>query len=68
MRVLAIAAMITSLSVPAFAQQDPKAEQSKAKEQTKKEAEEIDKAYKDAVKKTTREPPVKKPDPWRSMR
>jgi hypothetical protein len=38
MRVLAIAAMITSLSVPAFAQQDPKAEQSKAKEQTKKEA------------------------------
>jgi len=53
MRAFAIAAMITSLAVPAFAQQDPKAEANKAEEQKKKQGEEIDKAYKDAVKRTT---------------
>jgi hypothetical protein len=68
MRAFAIAALITSLAVPAFAQQDPKAEANKAEEQKKKQGEEIDKAYKDAVKRTTREPPVKKPDPWGNMR
>ena len=69
MRALAIAVMITSLALPAFAQGDPaKAEANKAEEQKKKQGEEIDKAYKDAVKRTTREPPVKKPDPWGNMR
>jgi len=69
MRVLAIAAIITSLAVPTFAAEDPaKAEANKATEQKKKEAEEIDKAYKDTLKKTTREQPVKKADPWGSVR
>ena len=69
MRALAIAAIIASLAVPAFAQADPNKEaQSKAEEQKKKEAEEIEKAYKDAIKRTNREQPVKKADPWGSMR
>jgi hypothetical protein len=69
MRVLAIAAIITSLAVPAFAAEDPaKAEANKAEEQKKKEAEEIDKAYKETLKKTNREQPVKKADPWGSVR
>ena len=69
MRALAIAAIITSLAVPAFAQADPNKEaQSKAEEQKRKEADEIEKAYKDAIKRTNREQPVKKADPWGSMR
>jgi Tfp pilus assembly protein FimT len=69
MRALAIAAIIASLAVPAFAQADPNKEaQSKAEEQKRKEADEIEKAYKDAVKRTNREQPVKKADPWGSMR
>jgi hypothetical protein len=69
MRVLAIAVIITSLAVPALAEEDPvKAEANKAEQQKKKEAEEIDKAYKDTLKKTTREQPVKKPDPWGGTR
>ena len=69
MRVIAIAAIITSLAMPAFAAEDPaKAEANKAEEQRKKEAEEIDKAYKDMLKKTNREQPVKKTDPWGSIR
>ena len=71
MRVLAVAAivLITSFAVPAFAEEDPaKAEANKAAEQKKKEAEEIDKAYEDTLKKTTREQPVKKADPWGSVR
>jgi hypothetical protein len=65
MRALAIAVTIASLAVPAFAQGDPsKAEANKAEEQKKKEAEEIDKAYKDTLKKTNREAPAKKTDPW----
>jgi hypothetical protein len=69
MRAVAIAAIITSLAVPAFAEDNPaKAEANKAEQQKKKEAEEIDKAYKDTVKKTTREQPVKKSDPWGSTR
>ena len=70
MRALVIAAMITSVAVPAFAQEgDPaKSEANKALEEKKKEAESIDKAYKDSLKKTTREQPVKKPDPWGSVR
>jgi hypothetical protein len=72
MRVPAIAAIITSLAVPAFAAEDPsKAEQYRFEEQKKKEAEEIERAYKDALKRTTREQPAKKTDswdPWRSLR
>jgi Tfp pilus assembly protein FimT len=72
MRVLAIAAIITSLAAPAFAAEDPsKAEQYRFEEQKKKEAEEIERAYKDALKRTTREQPAKKTDaadPWRSLR
>ena len=69
MRALAIAAIIASLAVPAFAEEDPnKTEQYKAEEQKKKENEEIEKAYKDALKRTNREQPVKKADPWGNMR
>jgi Tfp pilus assembly protein FimT len=69
MRTLAIAAIIASLAVPAFAQADPNKEaQSKAEEQKRKEADEIEKAYKDAIKRTNREQPVKKSDPWGNMR
>jgi flagellar biosynthesis/type III secretory pathway protein FliH len=50
-----------SLAVPAFAAEDPaKAEANKAEEQKKKENEQIERAYKDTLKKTTREQPVKK--------
>ena len=69
MRALAIAAIIASLAVPAFAQADPNKEaQSKAEEQKRKEADEIEKAYKDAINRTSREQPVKKADPWGNMR
>ena len=72
MRVLAIAAIITSLAVPAFAEEDPsKAEQYRAEEQKRKESEEIEKAYKDTLKRMGREQPDKKTDkwdPWRNSR
>jgi Tfp pilus assembly protein FimT len=69
MRVLAVAAIITSLAVPAFAAEDPaKAEANKAEEQKKKVGKEIEEAYKNALKRTTREQPVKKADPWGSVR
>jgi len=69
MRAFAIAAIITSLAVPAFAAEDPsKSDQYKAEEQKKKESEEIEKAYKDMLKRTNREQPVKKADPWGNMR
>jgi len=69
MRTLVIAAIITSLAASAFAEEDPsKAEANKAEEQKKKENEEIEKAYKDMLKRTTREQPVKKADPWGNMR
>jgi hypothetical protein len=69
MRALVIAAIITSVAVPAFAQGDAaKTEANKALEEKKKESELVDKAYKDSLKKTTREQPVKKPDPWGSLR
>jgi hypothetical protein len=69
MRALVITAIIASLAVPAFAAEDPsKAEQYRVEEQKRKEAEEIEKAYKDMVKRTSREQPVKKADPWGNMR
>jgi len=55
--------------VPALAQGDPaKAEANKAEEQKKKESEQIERAYKDMLKRTTREQPVKKTDPWGNLR
>jgi hypothetical protein len=70
MRPLVIAAIIASLAVPALAQEgDPaKAEANKAEQQKKKEADEVERAYKDTLKRTNREQPVKKSDPWGSMR
>ena len=72
MRALAIAAIITSLVVPAFAAEDPsKAEQYRAEEEKKKEAEEIERAYRDMLKRTSREQPAQKTgryDPWGSLR
>ena len=69
MRALVITAIIASLAVPAFAAEDPsKAEQYKVEEQKRKEAEEIEKAYKDMIKRTSREQPVKKAGPWGNMR
>jgi hypothetical protein len=69
-RALAIAVMITSLAaVPAFAQGgSAKTEANKADERKKKEAEEIEKTYQDTLKRTTREQPAKKTDPWGSVR
>jgi len=59
MRPFVIAAIIASLTVPAFAEEDPaKAEEYKAEEQKKKEADEIERAYKNVVNGTTREQPV----------
>jgi hypothetical protein len=80
MRALVVAAIITSLAAPAllaaplaapaFAAEDPaKAEGNKALEAKKKETEEIDKAYKEMLKRTTpAQQPVKKADPWGNMR
>ena len=69
MRALAIAAIITSLAMPALAQGDPaKAEANKAEEQKKKESEQVERAYKDILKRTTREQPAKKTDPWGNLR
>ena len=69
MRIVAIAAIITSLAMPALAQGDPsKAEANKAEERKKKESEEIERAYKDMLKRTTREQPAKKTDPWGNLR
>ena len=71
MRILAIAAIIASLAVPAYAQEeqnDPKAELNKALAKKKKEAEEIEKAYNETVKKTREQPVAKKQDPWANMR
>jgi hypothetical protein len=71
MRILAIAAIITSLAVPAFAAEDPaKAEQYRVEEQKKKETQEIERAYRDALKRTSHEQPAQKPDrsdPWRTL-
>jgi hypothetical protein len=43
-------------------------EANKAEEQKKKESEEIERAYKDMLKRTTREQPAKKTDPWENLR
>jgi hypothetical protein len=67
--IASLAAIIASLAVPAFAAEDPsKAAEYRAEEQKKKDADEIEKAYKDMLKRTNREQPVKKADPWGNMR
>ena len=72
MRTLVIAAIITSLAVPVFAAEDPtKAEQYQFEEQKRKESQEVERAYKETLKRTSREQPAKKTDswdPWRSSR
>jgi hypothetical protein len=80
MRILAITAIITSLVVPAFAAlavssfaaEDPsKEEQYRFEEQKKKEAQEIEREYKDTLKRMNREQPGQKSDrydPWRNSR
>ena len=72
MRLVAIAAIIASLIMPAYAyaQADPaKAEANKAEEEKKKKSVESEKAFQDAVKRI-REPEqaAKKRDPWGSFR
>ena len=71
MRLFAIAAILTSLTVPAYAQGgDPHKEQlNKAMDEKKKETAEIEKAYRDAAKRLPPPPPAaKKPDPWSNLR
>jgi hypothetical protein len=74
MRVVAIAAIITSLAVPALAQggDTSKTEANKAEERKKKESDEVERAYQDMLKRTTHgQNPAKKTDPWdpwRSLR
>jgi hypothetical protein len=69
MRAFGIAAIITLLAVPALAQGDPaKSEANKAEDQKKKETDEVEGAYKDMLKRTTREQPARKADPWANLR
>jgi ribosomal protein L12E/L44/L45/RPP1/RPP2 len=74
MRAVAIAAIITSLAVPALAQggDTSKTEANKAEERKKKETDEVERAYQDMLKSTTHGQPAKKKtdpwDPWRSSR
>jgi hypothetical protein len=57
--IASLAAIIASLAVPAFAAEDPsKAAEYRAEEQKKKDADEIEKAYKDMLKRTNRAQPV----------
>ena len=58
------------LAAPLMRSEDPaKADQYKALEEKKKEAEEVEKAYKEMLKRTTpAQQPVKKADPWGNMR
>jgi hypothetical protein len=68
MRTFAIAVIIASLTLPAYAQDPEKEESNKAATEKKKQAEEIEKAYKDAAKRLPPPPPAKKPDPWSNIR
>jgi hypothetical protein len=68
MRALAVAAIIASLTVPAYAQDPSKEQSNKAAEEKKKEEEAIEKAYKDAAKRLPPPPPAAKADPWHNIR
>jgi hypothetical protein len=71
MRTFAIAVIITSLTMPAYAQADmgdpAKAEANKAEAERKKLSDESEKAFKDAVKRIP-EQAAKKKDPWGNFR
>ena len=73
MRVVAIAAIIASLAIPALAQEgdSSKSEANKAEDRKKKESDEVERAYQDMLKNTTYGQPAKKTgpwDPWRNQR
>jgi len=73
MRIIAAAAMaaiIALLAMPVYAEEDPsKAEANKAEEQKKKEAAEIEKAYKETIRRTRGDEAAKKKnDPWGNLR
>ena len=68
MRAFAIAAIIASLTLPAYAQDPSKEQSNREATEKKKEADAIEKAYKDAAKRLPPPPPAAKPDPWHSIR
>ena len=68
MRTLAVAAIIASLTVPAYAQDPSKEQSNREADQRKKEEEAIEKAYKDVAKRLPPPPPGAKYDPWGNMR
>ena len=70
MRIFAAVAIIGLLAMPAYAEEDPdKAEGNRALEQKKKESAEIEKAYKETVRRTAgQQQPAKKTDPWGNLR
>jgi Zn-dependent peptidase ImmA (M78 family) len=76
MRIFVTAAIIAGLLVPAYSQtrmddeqnNNSKADLEKSMEKKKKDAQEIEKAYTETVKKTREQPVVKKTDPWANMR
>jgi hypothetical protein len=45
-----------------------KSEANKAEDQKKKETDEVERAYKDMLKRTTRDQPARKADPWANLR
>jgi len=69
MRIVAAAAIVALLAMPAYAEEDPaKIEGNKALEQKKKESAEIEKAYRETIRRTRGDEPVKKADPWGNLR
>ena len=68
MRALAVAAIIASLTVPAYAQDPSKEQSNREADQRKKEEEAIEKAYKDVAKRLPPPPPGVKYDPWGKIR
>jgi len=69
MRTFAAVAIIALLAMPAYAEEDPaKVEGNRALEQKKKDSAEIEKAYKETVRRTAGEQPAKKADPWGNLR
>jgi len=69
MRIVAAAAIVALLAMPAYAEEDPaKIEGNKALEQKKKESAEIEKAYRETIRRTRGDEPVKKADLWGNLR
>ena len=69
MRSIAIAVIVASLAVPAYAQRNQagNARAAKADAAKKKEEQEIEKAYKNTLKRIP-EQPTKSKDPWGNIR